>query len=142
MQQPGPCVQAPDPRSRPGGIRSPGRLADHVWPWTSDAPSLQLSSAICKMWMMVLPDAQGYCAYHLACDGLACSAQSLAPSRPAAELPSLVVGVGEFQVSPLPTACVTAEGCPACFSPSPMKWEPTQSTGRGVLRIHGWSQRE
>ena len=35
-----------------------------------------------------MPDAQGYCGYHLACDGLACLAQSLAPSRRSAELPS------------------------------------------------------
>ena len=108
MQQPGPCVQAPDPGSGPGGIRSPGRPADHVWPWPSDVPSLQLGSVICKMWVMVLPDAQGYCACRLACDGSVCSAQSLAPSRRSAELPSVVVGVGEFQVSPLPTACVAA----------------------------------
>ena len=36
----------------------------------------------------MLPDTQGYCGYHLACDGLACLAQSLAPSRRSAELPS------------------------------------------------------
>lgn len=137
MQQPGPCVQAPDPGSGPSGIRNPDRLADDVWPWTSDPPSLQLHFTICKRWMMVLPDAQGYCGYHLACDGLACLAQSLAPSRRSAELPSSVVGMGEFQVSPLPTGCVTTEGCPPCFSPSPRKWKPTQSTGQGVLRIHG-----
>lgn len=76
----------------------------------SDPGPLPLSVIMCQMGIMMPSSTQGCCEYCLACDGLECLAQSLAPSKCAAKQsrPAREYWVNSSADLSL-TSCVTAE---------------------------------